>query len=575
MFNSKNTKRALLMSVLSLVLCVSMLVGTTFAWFTDSVSSAQNTIQSGNLDVELYYAAEADATTWTPVDANTDVFGYDNWEPGYTKVVYFKVKNNGSLALKYQLSADVYNETPGVNKAGQTFYLSDYLNAAVVDADATRAEILAMDEAPFKTTLAMSAKALAANGAEEIVGFAIWMPTTVGNEANHNGTAPSIEFGINLVATQQTAESDSFGIDYDAAARFAVAAYGYKPVERNTAGEPVSAVVIPLKNPQGGQVGSATFLPASIADDAETLNVTIHETVVNANVTVANDEAARTFEVKADGLKAGNSTKVKVQLTVGAGLTGVTLYHYGNPVPAEDYSYDAVEGVLTFETLTFSPFTVVYDAVAVEMDPDDYDPTVPVALVTRLPEFEGTGNITWDGDFITDLNGTTQALDCVFNFANDEDKVAESIYKDWKCDFFVTLDADTDPYDGMLPANSIVLGGFYGEWGWNGFGNPEGTPINAAIPLLTTFTTPEGETPDPKEGPFTYEGIINFVGEFKCGTGITAGCDAAIAEWLENDCDFIVELRLTNPETGDQIIVNKVVYDFATGDAVITNYPNI
>ena len=53
--NKKNTKRALLTSVLSLTLCGSMLVGTTFAWFTDSVSSTNNVITAGNLDVELYY----------------------------------------------------------------------------------------------------------------------------------------------------------------------------------------------------------------------------------------------------------------------------------------------------------------------------------------------------------------------------------------------------------------------------------------------------------------------------------------------------------------------------------------
>ena len=55
MTNAKNTKRALWMSILSLLLCFTMLLGTTFAWFTDSVTSANNVIQSGNLDIELEY----------------------------------------------------------------------------------------------------------------------------------------------------------------------------------------------------------------------------------------------------------------------------------------------------------------------------------------------------------------------------------------------------------------------------------------------------------------------------------------------------------------------------------------
>ena len=60
MMNKKSTKRSLLLSALSLVLCLSMLVGTTFAWFTDSVTSGKNRIVAGNLDVELEYAKVVD-----------------------------------------------------------------------------------------------------------------------------------------------------------------------------------------------------------------------------------------------------------------------------------------------------------------------------------------------------------------------------------------------------------------------------------------------------------------------------------------------------------------------------------
>lgn len=56
MTNPKQTKRALLMSLLSLLLCCAMLIGSTFAWFTDSVTSGNNKIIAGNLDIELGYA---------------------------------------------------------------------------------------------------------------------------------------------------------------------------------------------------------------------------------------------------------------------------------------------------------------------------------------------------------------------------------------------------------------------------------------------------------------------------------------------------------------------------------------
>ncbi len=232
----KNTKRSLLLSGISLLLCASMFVGSTFAWFTDTVSSDRNIIQSGNLDVELYYALSAEDVAndkWEKVTAETDVFGYTLWEPGHTRVAYFKVANEGSLALKYQLTADVFQETAGKNKLGEngeTFLLSDYLYTEIVDVDATRESILASEKGTkFKGSIPMSEMGkLVAKGkedategtvSEQIIGLAIWMPTSVGNEANHDGkNIPTIEFGINLVATQLTSEEDSFDNQYDVAA---------------------------------------------------------------------------------------------------------------------------------------------------------------------------------------------------------------------------------------------------------------------------------------------------------------------------------------------------------------------
>ena len=83
MTNMKATKRALVSSVLALFLCFAMLLGTTYAWFTDEVSSANNIIQTGTLDIEMWYGDSAD--NMTVVDENTPaIFNYKHWEPGYT-----------------------------------------------------------------------------------------------------------------------------------------------------------------------------------------------------------------------------------------------------------------------------------------------------------------------------------------------------------------------------------------------------------------------------------------------------------------------------------------------------------
>ena len=95
----KKTKFALLQSVIALLLCVSMLVGTTFAWLTDSVTSGNNIIAAGNLDIELEYL---DGSTWKKVNESTNVFKNDTlWEPGHTEVVYLKVSiGKGNLTME-------------------------------------------------------------------------------------------------------------------------------------------------------------------------------------------------------------------------------------------------------------------------------------------------------------------------------------------------------------------------------------------------------------------------------------------------------------------------------------------
>ena len=106
MSNRKQTKRALLTSIMALVMCVVMLVGTTFAWFTDTASTNVNTIKAGNLKVLLMDKAgndlEGRTLNWVKAEdgRNQQVL----WEPGCSyDLESFKIKNNGNLKLKYKV----------------------------------------------------------------------------------------------------------------------------------------------------------------------------------------------------------------------------------------------------------------------------------------------------------------------------------------------------------------------------------------------------------------------------------------------------------------------------------------
>ena len=227
----KTTKRALFSSVMALILCFSMLVGTTFAWFTDSVESGVNQIVAGTLDVELYNAIGIDETK--KVSAGTKLFDeIKYWEPGVVAYENLTVANLGNLALKYQLSVNFDNATANVN--GET--LAKVLKVAFVkggisgysnDAAGRTALINKLTEDGAWQPLASfvePGKLEQQNDAQTYGIVIYWEPSDIDNDFNMNngkGGALSIDLGIKLVATQlsgELAESDSFGPDYDAGA---------------------------------------------------------------------------------------------------------------------------------------------------------------------------------------------------------------------------------------------------------------------------------------------------------------------------------------------------------------------
>ena len=235
MTNKKNTRRALFLSVISLMLCCAMLVGTTFAWFTDSAISGNNVINSGNLDIAVTYTL--DGKTWKEFDGAEDLFQTDCWEPGHTEVVALKVENKGSLYLKYNANMNIVQETAGQNMADGEIVLSDILtvstliqqSSAVGDitvglAFAGENSIAYENTAPFKSSNVLRKDVELAPGDAHYVIVKVDMAETVGNEANHDGEhVPVITFGMNVLATQFTHGNDTFGNEYDQGSLYPVA----------------------------------------------------------------------------------------------------------------------------------------------------------------------------------------------------------------------------------------------------------------------------------------------------------------------------------------------------------------
>ena len=214
MTNSKYTKRALLASVLSVVVCAAMLAGSTFAWFTDSVTSAGNIIKSGNLDVALEWAngTEAlDTATWQ--DASTGaIFNYDLWEPGYTEVRHVRISNKGNLALKYEIRIAANGEVSKLADVIDVYYIKDgkqiTSRTGLTDENkiGTLSQVLAN---PY----AAKGHILAGDNAADVATIALKMQESAGNE--YQNLSIGTDFSIQLVATQYTSEKDSFDDQYD------------------------------------------------------------------------------------------------------------------------------------------------------------------------------------------------------------------------------------------------------------------------------------------------------------------------------------------------------------------------
>ena len=218
-------RKILVSSMIMIISCCLLFAGTTFAWFSDSVTSNNNIITAGNLDVELEYSY--DAKDWKTVDADTYVFNQEAlWEPGYTEYVFLRVSNKGSLSLKYTLALRTAEQV-GTNVNGEEYKLSDYLTVSAVISDVIEpgklsrkgAEAILANGTNEVGFGVLSKSAALLKGEADYVQLVIGMPSSVGNEANpQKGKEAKISFALDLIATQLNNEQDSFGSDYDEAA---------------------------------------------------------------------------------------------------------------------------------------------------------------------------------------------------------------------------------------------------------------------------------------------------------------------------------------------------------------------
>ena len=337
MTNRKSTKRALLGSVMAMVLCLAMLVGATFAWFTDTASTGVNKIQAGNLDVVLemkdtagqWVSAEGKTLDFVKAAAGEQVL----WEPGCTYTLpELRVVNNGNLALKYKVAITGINGSAKLNEA---------IEWTIGDVAMGTEQHLAAGE----------------SNAFTIKGH---MKESAGNEYMNE----SIDgIAITVVATQDTVESDSFDKDYDAGAEYPVVAVA----NVNTNGDTV------LRDKEEDHTIQVTVPAGALDEGVQSLKLEVVKSATPAGVQVASTESSQSYEVtmrdQSGNAVSTNGTLMTVEMNVGKNRTALKLYHDGEKMTkdigtltdaADHYVYDAATGYVTMKVSHFSPFTAVF-----------------------------------------------------------------------------------------------------------------------------------------------------------------------------------------------------------------------
>ncbi len=365
MKKSKQTKRALIPSLLAVILCAAMLVGTTFAWFTDTASTSVNKIEAGKLDVKLEYASNAtgEGATWKEVTADTVLSFLQSdgaevkpsetilWEPGCTyQLPALRISNNGNLALKYKI------EITGIQGSAK---LNDVIDWTIKnDADSGETNL---------STTEYHLTAKGTDNASDILTIKGHMQTTAGNE--YQGESIS-GIAITVLATQDTVEYDSTTNLYDSKAAYD----GYvTPVNSESTAVEVTDGNKVVADEAG--VMSVDYTDVQlISDESKTQSLEYKGATLSSeaqSITVdANYQAVAQYKLTLP-VADTNTTLVTVTINYTKNLTGVKIYHSGKELTKKDaadssatseyFTYDKERGTLVLYLFHASPIDIVYD----------------------------------------------------------------------------------------------------------------------------------------------------------------------------------------------------------------------
>jgi len=441
----RRTRTPLLTTLLMFILCTTILVGATTAYFTETVQVSGNVVQSGNLKAGMDWTdnlvvAEGTQPNWIDAAdktlAENAIFNYSLWEPGFTAVRYIRIRNAGQLAFQYQLNIlpkgelvgdtnlmdviDVYygkvpeqtqqadgTMLPSLNvKDYATF--SDYTAALGLQSMGTLSQLNANTAQTWGVMLPTSTKADAAvpsgvtayTGSEEFC-VVLHMQESAGNE--YQNCAVGEGFQLQLFATQYTYEKDSFGNDYDTEAKSMLPVYT-APISATAditgkvdANNLLTEDVMLLS----GDVSATVHAGTLIVPGTTSLTLRISPMASsNANITLGQAEETASYDVHVTGIDPANTQPLVINmgevLPKGLNMGNYSLHHVENGATVKmnyvasgvltahnDYAYEPATGFVTVALAKFSE----------------------VALVAEPAKWEGNFDYSWYTNAVAAVDG--------------------------------------------------------------------------------------------------------------------------------------------------------------------------
>lgn len=423
----KKTLRQALCSLLVLVMTISALLGTTYAWFTDMVTSSGNVIATGTLRAKMEWSD--DLSTWNDASGGT-IFNNELWEPGFTEVKYIRISNIGQLNFKWQLFieeegkltelADVI-EVYYVNPADTLLTKDQLLGGSSVG---TISEVLANKQGIESTDAIIP-------GGSLTLAIAFHMDEKAGNEYQGMELC-SGGFAVKLLATQEIGEEDSFGPEYDEDADWPYSKTTYsipQSVEDKLDQNGALTEDVSIGEPED-TVSAEIPSDVKLADGATSLTLKVESVEVPfEGVVTGVGETAKSVDVHIEGVAEDNTVPMTVTLRklfdIGLNSTSVQIFHVEDGVAVEmtqvaladldehnEFYYDVNSGDVVMCVASFSEYVTVED----DLNPWEngvdyswYDGKSSPYTITTADQLAGFGRI---------VDGTREGYDA-YDFSGD------------------------------------------------------------------------------------------------------------------------------------------------------------